>query len=352
LNKDRFDVHLALLHDGHVAEVAENYGIKPFIVGSNFPGDLRSIFRLNRYIRQSQIDILHTHTLNGNLYGRMAAMLLPRPVIVTAVHTYMSRVLTDVFKNALWRNFIIWQNRLTDKLASVLITPSNALKKNLASDGINPEKIRVVYNGIDIPPKNNSSQMAASIRKEFGIPLDTFLVGTAGRMVPIKKLETLIEMAAQIIHDGLRFHVLVIGDGPQRGHLENVAQSLGVSKHIIFPGWRSDVFRILQGIDLYAHPSLSESFGYAIIEAMSAAKPVIAFETGSLSEVIVNNGTGLLIPHGDITAFKKTIVALSSDPLRARQLGQAGRNRVAEYFSAIGMTKKIEEIYESLVQQS
>ncbi len=128
-----------------------------------------------------------------------------------------------------------------------------------------------------------------------------------------------------------------------------MARSLGVPKHIIFPGWRSDVSRILQGIDVYVHPSLSESFGYAVVEAMSAAKPVIAFETGSLSEVIVHNGTGLLVPPSDTTAFKKALTTLSHDPERTKRFGQAARKRSEQYFGAGRMAGRIMAIYRSLL---
>jgi glycosyltransferase involved in cell wall biosynthesis len=349
LSKDKFEVYLALLHHGHVAETAENYGIKPFIVESNFPGDLRCIVRLNSYIREKRIDIVHTHTLSGNLYGRLASVLPPRPIIVTTVHTYMSDVLGDIYNKASWRTFIIWQNRLTDRLSSVLITPSIALKKTLASKGVNPDKINVVCNGIDIPLIHDPSQPDASVREEFGISKDTFLAGTAGRMVSIKNLETLIEMAAQLIHDGLRFNLLLIGDGPLRGHLENVVRSMGISQHTVFAGWRSDVLRILQAIDLYVHPSLSESFGYTVVEAMSAGKPVIAFDTGSLSEVIVHDETGFLVPFGNTMAFKKAIAALSYDPERTKQMGQQARKRAEKYFTAARMSERIMAIYQSLL---
>jgi glycosyltransferase involved in cell wall biosynthesis len=261
----------------------------------------------------------------------------------------MPRVLADIYNKTLWRSFVIWQNRVTDRLASALITPSKALKERLVSEGVNPDKIHVVCNGISIPRIDDPAQTAASVQKEFGIPKDIFLVGTAGRMVAIKNLETLIEMAAQLIHDGLMLNVLLIGDGPRREHLENLARSLGVSQYIVFSGWRNDVSRLLQAIDLYVLPSLEEIFPYSVLEAMASGKPVIAFDTGSLSEVILHGETGFLVTSGDTTAFKNAVAALSLDPIRARQLGQAGKNRVHRFFRAEEMVEKIEPIYQSIL---
>ena len=349
LSKEAFESHLVLLHDGHVGETARNAGIRPFIVGGDFPGDLRAVFRLARYIRRNGIDIVHTHTLNGNLYGRLSAMLARRAVIVTTIHTYMSDTLADIYENSLRRKLVIWQNRVTDRLASVLITPSEALKNKVVSEGIDPEKIHVVSNGIDIPVIQDSDQEFESVRKEFGISKDSFLLGTVGRMVPVKNLESLMEIVAQLFRDGLKLNLILIGDGPRREQLESLANSLGISQHVVFTGWRNDVLRILNGVDLYVHTSVSESFTYSIVEAMSIAKPVIAFDAGSLSEVISNGETGFLVTPRNNAAFKEAIAQMSINPDRAKQLGQAARKHTEDSLSAESMAEKIMTIYRSLV---
>lgn len=349
LSKIDFDTHFVLLHNSHVAEIARNAGIEPFILGRDFPCDFRAIFRLARFIRRNDIDIVHTHTLNGNLYGRLSAKLARRAAIVTTIHTYLSDTLSDIYGNPLKRRFVIWQNTVTDRLASMLITPSEALKDKVVSDGVDPQKINVVSNGIDIPVISDFDQGAESARKELGISEDSILLGTAGRMVPVKNLESLMEIAAKLIRDGLKLDLLLIGDGPLRVQLEGMASSLGITDHVIFTGWRNDILSILQGIDIYVHTSVSESFGYSVVEAMSIAKPVIAFDVGSLSEVISNGETGLLLRPRDNIAFKEAIAQMAANPRQRREFGLAARRRAELCFSSGSMAEKIMTIYRSLV---
>lgn len=349
LDTKHFEGHLVLLQGGQVEAAAKTMGLTPFIIGKTFPGDPVCIRRLYNYYRENEIQIVHTHTLNGNFYGRLAALLPQRPLIVTTVHTYMDKTVVDFLKGPFKRRLILRQNRFVDRWSSLLITPSKGVKRSLVAQGIPPDKIHVVPNGIRLPRKEGGCGGDPLQKSQWNIPSQKPVVGVVARLVPQKNIGALIELAGQLSREGCSFSLVIIGDGPERKRLEELSRKYGLSRQTVFTGWQQNVQRLLSMIDLFVLPSLEENFPFSVIEAMAALKPVVAFDSGSLSEVIVNGETGFLIPHGDSKAMKEAVKGLLSHPERARLLGFAGRKRVERYFSAGKMTMHMEGVYRDLV---
>jgi glycosyltransferase involved in cell wall biosynthesis len=146
----------------------------------------------------------------------------------------------------------------------------------------------------------------------------------------VKGLAALIDAATQLP----TAQVVIAGEGPERGRLEQQATELGVRDRVTFLGLRTDVPRLLASSDVLAMPSLNEGLGNAVLEAMAAARPVVASAVGGLSESVVSGETGILVPPGDVEALARALNVVLSDDRLARDMGAAGRRRVEAAFTA------------------
>jgi len=174
---------------------------------------------------------------------------------------------------------------------------------------------------------------------------DTFLVATVARLDPVKHLETLIEAVALVRSNARRVELLVIGDGPERPHLEASAHAAGVADRVRFAGHRSDVRELLPAADVFVNCSTSEGISLTILEAMASRLPVVATRVGGTPEVVIDGVTGLLVPPRAPAAVADALSALSRDPDRRAALGIAGRDRVERSFSIEQMVGQYEQAY-------
>lgn len=349
LPADLFAPELVLLRGGKVAEVAEDMGIKPIILGSRFTGDPSAIWRLHSIFKRRNIRLLHTHTLNGNFYGRLAAVIPPRPQIVTSVHTFLNRSISDFCASPTKRKIMLAQNKYMNRLSSRIISPSVAVQKMLTDQGVPDSKITVIPNGIELTQDVNASELRKQYRNQWGIGDDQFVIGAVGRFVPQKNLTSLIEILGHLPGDANKARLMLIGDGPERAELEKTAKHLGIDDKVIFTGWQPRAKDIMYAMDIFVLPSLEENFPYAVLEAMYAAKPVIAFDTGAMSELILDGETGFLASPANVKEMSSALAKLMNDDSLAATMGAAGHNRVREKFSLKTMADQISSIYLELV---
>jgi len=170
-------------------------------------------------------------------------------------------------------------------------------------------------------------------------------VVTLARLSPQKGIDTLVT-AAGLVPEA---KFLVVGDGPERTALEAQAESLGISSRVSFLGHRRDVPALLASADVFALPSLFEGLPLSVLEAMAAAKPVVASRIGGTDEAVVDGVTGILVPPSDPAALAQAIRTVLADPQLAARMGGAGRARVHEAFTAQAMARGVEAVYDELL---
>jgi glycosyltransferase involved in cell wall biosynthesis len=162
----------------------------------------------------------------------------------------------------------------------------------------------------------------------------------------------LLEAAALLKNQGLEVELRIAGDGPERAALETQAAQLGLSDRVSFLGFVSEPSRFLTEIDIAVLPSLHEGLGVAALEAMAAAKPVIATRVGGLSESVIDGVTGLLVAPRDARVLAEAVAVLVRDRARAAAMGQRGRERVAQEFSLARMARQNESFYYELLDSA
>ncbi|MGB0370601.1 MAG: glycosyltransferase [Opitutales bacterium] len=350
MDSSRFESHLTLLEEGEVSEAAEARGLPYFVAGKSKPGDPSTFLRLRKYYIDNGIDICHTHTLNGNFYGRIASLIAPKTKIVTTVHTYMKKVIGDIAGKRVWLGkFMLAQNKILSQGNAAFVVASEDLRQDILSDGAPEAKSHIVYNGIRLPDASEIPLEHSKMREEFGFSADTLVIGTAIRLVPSKNVQALIRGSAALKKAGIAHKNLIIGQGGEAPKLKALVEELGLQDEVIFAGWRSDARTLVAGLDLYVQPSLEENFPYGILEAMAMERPVLCFNTGSHPDMVESGVTGYVCEHGNQEEFEKRIVELMTHHGRRISFGTKSRERVQTHFTDDGMAAAMAAVYESVV---
>jgi glycosyltransferase involved in cell wall biosynthesis len=279
--------------------------------------------------------ILHCHQYSPYVYGRLAALATPG---LSAILTEHGRI-SDTPASQKRR----WANRILALRPSPMYAVSHELRRQMISEGFPDSELRVIYNGIDPAPPGAVTKEAA--RRAIGIPTATPVIGTAGRLDPVKDYGTLIEAFARVREHMPAAMLVLIGDGPQRDSLERMVAARELQAFVRLTGHRDDVRRLLPAFDLYVNSSISEGISVTILEAMAAAVPVLATRVGGTPEIIEADVNGLLVPSRDPGAMAALITtALSSPSLRTR-MGDAGRTCVRTRFTLDRMVGDYERAY-------
>jgi glycosyltransferase involved in cell wall biosynthesis len=311
---------------GAWAQELESLGI-PVVALGRRPGFQPELSReIARLITANGIDIVHCHHYSPYVYGLMASLMTNAKLLFTE-HGRLSDG-----KPSRKRQLI---NPFLSLLPGRVFAVSADLKRHMVAEGFPARCIRVVYNGVDPGTRPSSAQRAAA-REVLGIPPDAFVVGTAGRLDPVKNLDVMLQVQQMLRNKVKRAYAVIIGDGPERGDLAARADALAIADSVIFTGYRPDVRALLPAFDVYLNCSTYEGVSLTILEAMAAALPVVATPVGGNPEVVVDQETGYLISSRP-RLLADTLAHLAFDARLRRAMGDAARWRVIRHFSIARM---------------
>jgi len=334
-------------------KIAEENNIKvinlPFLVRKIAPlTDLKALFTLFKILRKERPDIVHTHTSKAGFLGRFASFLARVPIII---HTPHGHVFHSYFGPTLTKIFVIAE-KISSLITDKIITLTNRERDEHIERRIAPlNKFITIHSGVDLDRFMNLNIDIKKKKKELNIPQDFYVIGTVGRLVPIKGHKYLVSAAEMIIKEFPKTVFVIVGDGFLKPILERHAEALGIRKNIIFTGWRKDVPEILYLFDILVFPSLNEGMGRVMIEGMSLGKPIVASNVGGIRDLIEDGKNGLLVPPRDSNALRKAISRLIRNKKLAEGLGKIGKMEVYPDFDASTMVKKIDNLYESLLSK-
>jgi glycosyltransferase involved in cell wall biosynthesis len=300
--------------------------------------DLLLLPRLVRFIRRGKYSIVHTHLLHADLYGRFAARLA-RTKVISTYHCDDPFHLIRGVRQA---------DRISALLCSRIICISKAVKAFVHEQMDVPlSRLNVVYYGLEAPV---SSYPPTGLRKTLGIKVTDPLVGIVGRLIEQKGHIYMLEAMRLILDSIPAVHLVFVGDGELRRHLEAVSTTLGIKPHVHFLGYRTDVSSLMSEFDIVAVPSLFEGFGLVLLEGMAACKPIVASRVSAIPEILANGEAGLLVPPSDAKALAEAVLRLIKDPGLALSLGQRGARRLEQQFSVRKMIEDTARIYQSILQ--
>ncbi len=343
LNRKKYEIFACCLREGGLYEKKlDDIGVKVtnFRMRSIF--DFWIIFKIIKFIKKYKIDIVSTTLFPADVYGRISAKLAGVPVILSTRHHY------ELSKQERNYKLFSWLDTLTMVFSTKIIAVSETVRNYIIQwHRISPTKVVTLYNGIDIE-KYESNNNGNDLMNEFNLDKNRLTIGFIGRLVEVKGLDYLLDAAAEIIKKKKEVQFLIVGDGHLKGMLQNKANDLGISKYIIFTGFRRNVHEVLGVIDILVIPSLSEALPTVILEAMASGKPVVSTNVGGVPEIVIDGETGILVPPRDPESLARAILALLQLPeKRLIMMRENGKRRVKEIFAIERMVERYEEFYDS-----
>jgi glycosyltransferase involved in cell wall biosynthesis len=292
--------------------------------------------RLGDVLKAQRINVIHCHHYSPFVYGLLAAVMHPSVRVVFTEHGRLHG--TGISRKRRLVNPVL--SRWPSKICAV----SAALKQDMVAEGFPERSIEVVYNGIELGRRPQPAERAAA-RSALQLPGDAFVIGSVGRLDPVKNLGALLEALALLHPSCPAARTVVVGDGPEQQALIDRARALGVADLTQFTGHRSDVRVLMAAFDVYVNCSTYEGVSLTILEAMATALPVVAARVGGNPEVVVDHETGLLVDARP-RALASALAALASNPAQRHAMGDAGRWRVKRHFTIERMVSDYAAAYQ------
>ena len=340
------DLSVILLNEGRLEEEIDALGIPVRVFPESQWGSGKIFREFVREFKQSNIQIVHTHKYKDTILAAPAAKLCGIPHVVRTVHG-----LREPFQGLQSLKMSLYKaiERIAHRYyVDSIIGVSSQIERTYKAEG---ERFRVtcIRNGIDLDGRSILTDRWRT-RNELGIDSETCLIGTIGRLTPVKGIPYLLEAARMLLLQGANVKVLVVGEGSIRSDLMTQTRDLGISKDVVFLGHREDTDALLQALDIFALPSLSEGIPMALLEAMAASRAVVASRVGGVPEIVEDGNEGFLVESMDVNGLAEKCLRLIQSPELAQKMGQAARARVERNFSAENMAHQVALLYKELVE--
>lgn len=304
--------------------------------------DLIVFFQLMFLIRREKFHIVHTHTSKAGIIGRWAAFFAGTPIII---HTPHGHVFSGYFGELKTRLFIFLESASAAVSDSIITLTDKCMEEHIHFGIAKRAKFRTIHSGVPLDRfASHNPQAIKEIKKVHGIPEDALIVGSAGRLVPIKGYEDFLQAAALIKKAEPRAFFIIMGEGPLREDLSDLARKLDLTDSLLLPGWREDLSGWLHTMDVFLLTSLNEGMGRVLVEAMACGLPVVATEVGGVPSVVDNGANGFLVPAQAPEIMAQSVLKLLADPGLRSFLGENGRKKAGE-FSLESMVDKIDNLY-------
>ncbi len=344
LHEDKtFKVFLASMNnDGVLRQEVETIGfndIPEFKLTSFYDANfVRQIRRCAKFIKQNNIDIVHTHDFYTNIFGMFSAKL-------AGVKT---RIASKRETGSMRSNLQKLIEKQAFKLSHKIVVNAEAVKKYLIEEQISEQKINVIYNGLDLERLQPKTQNRTEICDELGLPNGEnikFITLVANLRHEVKNQPMFLRTAQKVIKQFPNAHFVLAGEGELLNGLQTLANELQITDNVEFIGLCRKIPELLSVSFACVLTSFNEGFSNSILEYMSASKPVIATNVGGASEAIIENETGFLVNSDDDETMSKRLIELLKDETKAAKFGETGRKFVEENFSCETQLRKTLELY-------
>lgn len=297
-----------------------------------------AIVRLARHVRRFRPDVVHFHTSHAHTLGILAAGLCLRARPRT--------LLTRRVDFSIYRHSFFGLNHIKYGRVDRIVAISEAIRKVLIDDGIEAQRIDCVPSGIDT---SRFDVEPCELRREFGLHPHTRIVANVAFFADHKGQRYLVESAPAILEEFPDCAIFLIGEGPLREPLRELAGKLGIADRVFFPGFRTDIPAILRAIDVYVMPSHKEGLGTSVLDALWCEVPLVAAAAGGIPEIVHHEENGLLVPPRDSAALASAVLRLLRSPEEAARLGAAGPRTVASKYTAERMVEGNLRVYRRLL---
>lgn len=314
--------------------------IEPLILPARGSLNIKYLRQLIKVARGHRVRLIHTHLLGSAIYGALVGLLTRTPVIAVLHGPTDLRSLGRLAALKRW---------LLVHACSEVVAVSTSTRDALLEFGVPSESVTLIRNGVDTD--YYSPGHATELRAELGLQPGDLLIGAVGNIRKPKAYEVLLRAAATVLERAPHCHFAIVGQGDaqQLAPLEELRQSLGISAHCHFLGFRKSTPALYRNFDAFVSSSRSEGLSLAFLEAMATGLPVVATRSGGPQEVIEPDESGVLVPIEDPDALAQALLATLANPEKRARLGAAARARVVEAFSLDAVLRQYAQLYEKLL---
>ena len=308
---------------------------------SNF---VRQVRRCAEFLRENEINVVHTHDFYTNVFGMAAARLAGVKVKIAS-----KREAGGMRSSG--QEFV---EKLAFGRADAVVANSIAVRQYLTTRGISSDKINVIYNGLDLSRFDKSGSDSKVVIGEYGLPTDDsirFVALVANLRHDVKNVPMLLRAAKRIAETHPKTHFVVAGEGELETVLKRLAAELGVAESVHFIGRCGNVPALLAESEVGVLTSTAEGFSNSILEYMAAGKAVVATNVGGAAEAVVEGETGFLVASDDDAAMAVRLAELLDDAEKATRFGKAGKIAVADKFSQTAQLANTLDLYNSLLDR-
>ncbi len=305
---------------------------------------------MSRILKKEKVDIVHSNNWGCFVESVAAKWIAKTPLII---HTQHGMEMNDSEAVSSIKRFIRNRIRQFASYCTGRIIVVSKATWGFAKDDwrISAKKINLIYNGININEYVKDEKIRETLRSEIGIAKDDFVIGSVGRLMRVKNYPYLVKTFHSILKTSGNVKLLIVGEGPEKNEINSLVKKFNIADKVKLLGTRSDIKEILNVMDVFALPSLSEGISISILEAMSSCLPVVVTNVGGNSEIIENGENGFLVSVDNYKEMVCVIQTLIKDPKKREVIGLNGRERVKERFTLDRMIKNYKNLYMSLYLQ-
>ena len=301
------------------------------------------VYRCAAFLRANQIRVIHTHDFYTNIFGMLAGYLARVPARIASKRETFSK--TE-------RQTLVERNSF--RLAHQIVCNSGAVREFLAKSGVPPDKLSVIYNGLDAHLFSSTSVRKESVFNDLGLSFDSsrrMVTIVANIRSEVKNHSMFLRSAKSVLKEIEEVEFIIAGEGELERELKEQARQIGIESSVHFIGSCTDVPSLLAASDVCVLSSRSEGFSNAILEYMAAGKPVVATRVGGAAEAILEGETGFIVESDDDHAMARRIITLLRDSALSCRFGTNGRKRAEKMFSLDAQLKKTKALYEAVLSR-
>jgi len=347
LGDQEFEHHICAVRaiDAEFAAHAGRYATVS-TVGTAKPGFQFPLFRLVRLMKQVRPDVVHSRNF-GAIEAVPAARLARVPVVVHSEHGYELEILggLPIRRRVVCAAFYA--------LADQVVTVSTELRSYYSRQAWrSSDNVRVIYNGVDTEAFAPRPAATLSTRAGLGIPASRTVIGSVGRLVSIKDYRSLLQAAEKLLQEGRDLQIVLVGSGPEYSNLRNQAEASPLlANRTTFVGASNRIPELVNAMDVFVLPSISEGMSNTVLEAMATGLPVVVSAAGGNPELVEDGRTGFLFAPRDVQALAGHVSRLVADAGFRRRLGDAARQRAVDTFSLSNMVRNYRNLYLDLASR-
>ena len=327
-------------------EIAKNEKVDLFFIGIKSGIDIVGAVKFIRFLRGKKYDIIHLHTRNF-LSILLVSLFARKTAIIISHHTGVQN--TDAGDIKMQNKTKIFYTLFSKRFERILAI-SNTVRESLINDlGVDaPDKIEVIYNGIDLNKFNNSRRIPSDLHHLKRANKN--IIGFVGRMVPFKRPELFIKIASAMVDKSDKYFFIMVGDGPELERCKELIAEYNLDKSFELLGFRRDIPDILQLFDALLFTSEGEGFGIVLIEAMAMGVPVFSIDDGAVSEIIRHEENGILLDTLDPENLARQIIDVYGNNKLIEKIKKHSVKDVRERFSIEKSVNKMESVYERVLR--